>query len=357
MESVTLEQVIRSHIPLPAYPSAKGWYHVLCKVCMDHGKKGNRGGFKFENDTVAYNCFNCGHTAAYNPNEDTEISKNMKTVLRDFGIPDEEWQQVLLTSLSIKDTGATKTIQELKKRSIEPPEIPMPESFYFLKDASEDDKWAAIARDYLLYDRGIDPSSYPFMLSSKPKDPHMEKWRGRVIIPFYKNNHLIYYQGRDLVGNKVKKYESPPISKDRVIYGFDELFKNTDIPLYIVEGWFDARVIDGVAIIGNKISDAQIDWLNKSRRRKVYIPDRFGDGHQAAKQALDEGWSISTPEIGSCKDMSAAVQKYGKMYVMKSIVDNTADGFAALTQLGIYCDQSKRTKKNKKSPEEKRRHL
>lgn len=141
----------------------------------------------------------------------------------------------------------------------------------------------------------------------------------------------------------MKKYESPSTAKDKVLYGFEKIFEHVDTPIYVIEGFFDAVAVDGVAIIGNELSDAQIQWLNRSQRKKVYIPDRTGDGQRSAKKALELGWSISTPDIGqSCKDMSDAVHKYGKMYVMKSLADNTADGFIASTNLGIYCEQKRR---------------
>lgn len=337
MESVTLEQVIRNYIPLPAIPSSKGWYHVLCKVCNDHGRKGNRGGFKFEGEAVGYNCFNCGHKATYDPAVDSELSPSMITVLNDFGVPKEEWQQVLFTNLKNRQEGKNKSSKTAAPINIEPKDLPVPESFYLLSEAGENDKWAIIARDYLIHDRKIDPSSYPFMLSSIPSDPKMRKWLGRLIIPIYKDQKLIFYQGRDLVGTKTKKYESPPVDKDKVLYGFGELFKDTDEPLYVCEGFFDAKSIGGVALLGNDISKAQQMWLNRSRRKKVYIPDQFGDGQIAAKRAIKAGWNVSTPDIGNCKDMNEAVNKYGLLYVMKTLADNTADGFTAQTNVSIYC--------------------
>jgi len=353
-ESANLESIIRQYVDLPAYPSGKGWYHVLCKVCNDHGRKGKRGGFKFEGDTVTYNCFNCSHAATYNPSRDADIPDKMKTVLRDFGIPDEEWQRLVLEGLRKKDQGLLIKGEHKKVRNIEPPALTLPNTFYYLKDAAEDDKWAMIARDYLEYDRGIDPDSYPFMLSVKTDDVRLMKWFGRVIIPIYKGEKTVFYIGRDLTDKSLKKYESPSESKDCVIYGFDKLFEHTDAPLYIVEGWFDAFAIDGVAILGNKISPEQADWLNRSRRKKVYVPDRFGDGHQAAERALQLGWSISTPDIGSnCKDMNDAVKRYGKLYVMKTLAENTADGFTALTRLGIYCEKSKPAKTGKATKSDK----
>lgn len=348
MKSKSLEQIINTYIALPNNPSAKGWYHVLCKVCNDHGRKGKRGGFKFEGNTVAYNCFNCGHSATYNPDVHETVSQKMQEVLKAFCVPEDEIQQLQFTSLTNWNHKTRKTKKQ-ENLDIEPSEISYPKTFYFLKDALPEDKWAIIATSYLL-ERGIDHLSYPFMLSSKTDDPKLKKWFGRIIIPIYKNGHVIYFQGRDLVGNKTRKYESPPFPKDKVLYGFDRLFEQTDAPLYIVEGWFDAFSIDGVAIFGNKITHEQAIWLNRSPRKKVYIPDRFGDGQIAAHQALNYGWYISTPDIGSnCKDMNDAVNKYGKLYVMKTLADNTTTGFFAETNLGLFCEQSTREKKNKKA--------
>jgi hypothetical protein len=314
---------------------------VLHTAC-DHGKKGPRAGFRFDGDAVAFHCFNCPLKAVFDPNEAGRegqplISKNMQHVLADFNIPEDEWQRVLFSVMKQRDAGFTANAIDSKPvESIEPMEIPLPETFYPLADADPDDKWAMIAR-YYLEDRNIDPSSYPFMLSTKTDIPHLKKWFGRVIIPVYKNEKLIYYTGRDLTGKAIKKYESPAVSRDRVIYGFDRLFENTEMPLYIVEGWFDAVVIDGIAIFGNEISPTKMKWINRSRRKKVYIPDQFGNGFQAAKQAIDAGWSISTPDFGDCKDVSAAVNKYGKLYVFQTLAQHTASGFEAELNARMYC--------------------
>ena len=122
------------------------------------------------------------------------------------------------------------------------------------------------------------------------------------------------------------------------MFGFDKLFVDTKQPLYIVEGWFDAFVIDGVAIFGNKLTKSQIYWLKSSPREKVYIPDRLGNGQGAATQALQQQWSISTPDIGNCKDINEAVVHYGKLYVLKQIVDNIATDFQGQLKISMYCD-------------------
>ncbi len=340
----TLEEVIRQFIALPP-ATAKGWYYVLCKVCNDHGRKGKRAGFRFDGEKTGYNCFNCGHAATYDPDKHDRISKNMKIVLDAFQIPDTEWQMVSLKNMERQG----KTSDAPRPVSIEPRELTFPKSFYPLAEAAEDDAWAEIARYHLEDKRCIDPNSYRFMLSGPSQDSQVVKWRGRLIIPIYKGEKLIYWQGRDLTDRALQKYLSPPDERDRVLHGYDEIFRETENPLYILEGWFDAFVIGGVAILGNKILEPQIKWLNRSHRKKVYIPDRLGDGHKAALQALSLGWHISTPNIGDCKDISAGVKKYGKLYVMKSIVEHTAIGFAAETNLGVYCDKGSSKKEDQES--------
>lgn len=312
-----------------------------------------RAGFKFDETAVGYNCFNCGHKAVYDPNDSAGMPVPMVKVLESFNIPDDEWKQVLLTSMARNNQGSTNIEPKIIHIDIEPKEIELPKHFYPLETG--DDKWTVIARDYLEFERGVDPDCGPFYLSTGQGDKQAARWKGRLIIPVYKDNKLIFYQGRALVDMQ-KKYLSPSSPKDRIIYGFDKIFENTETPLYVVEGWFDAYAIDGVAVFGNQLSDEQIKWLNRSRRQKVVIPDRLGDGHLLANQAIDLGWKISFPDVGDCKDTSAAVKRFGKLYVMKTIVENTMSGFMAQTAVGVYCKsgQNKGKAKNKKTRQGKR---
>jgi len=354
--STSLEDLIRKYVSLPATPSSRGFYPILCKVCNDHGKKGDRAGFRFDHGgVVGYHCFNCSHAAKFDPEQiktkrSKRISPKMRQVLEAFSIPDDELKEMIFNLL--KDTGHTGVKGEpdiLPAKSIEPKEIPQPKHFYRLDEAGPEDKWAEIAIDYLEHDRGIDPKAYPYFLCRKTGVETIDKWVGRIIIPIYKNGKLIYYQGRALNNDK-KKYESPAQPKDCVLYGFERLFEHSDTPLYVVEGFFDAYLIDGIAILGKELTEEQAQWLDRSKRRKVFIPDRQGGGSKAPALAfIDRGWSISTPDIGSCKDINDAVKKYGRLYVMKSIADNiTADRFTAQTRLGVYCEVEKSDQGKKK---------
>lgn len=88
---------------------------------------------------------------------------------------------------------------------------------------------------------------------------------GNIVIPFFRNGELIYYQIR-FTGNSSIKYYFPPISA-KPIYCIErgEEFKHKII---IVEGVFDAiaALIQcpdymPVAVLGSSISDYQIEYL------------------------------------------------------------------------------------------------
>ncbi len=344
-----VEELVRTYVQLPNLPSGTGWFPVLCKVCNDHGRKGPRGGFKFEDEGVGYHCFNCGHKGTYYPHYKT-IPKDMLDVFVSFGIPDEEINKLRLTTLQERDeSGQATSSQKSRPLILNPSELPLPNHFYRLDEAKEEDRWAEIAR-YYLEDRKIDSRDYPFFLSTGilkqftgPESQKMafvraaQKWKKRVIIPIYKDNKLVYYQGRDLTERATKKYESPSARKDRIIYGFDHLFVDEDRPLYVVEGFFDAFHIKGVALLGNELTEPQIAWLNRSRRDKVYIPDKFGDGAKNAFKALEQGWRIALPDIGNCKDINAAIIKYGQLYVHNTLREFTYEGNQAEVPLNLYC--------------------
>jgi len=343
--NMSLEDIIKTYVPLGrAMPS--GWIPVLCKVCGDRGHKGKRAAFKFENEKIAYNCFNCKAKAGFDPHTNTKISDEMIRVLNDFGVPADEYRHVEFDLVSNHGKSAQRPKKSPIPANIEPAELVVPPHFYRLDDNAPRDIWYELSVDYLKYERGIDYHSYPFYLSTGGVHDWEEDWKGRIIIPIYKDDKLIYYQGRDLTNTKILKYKSPSEPKDKVMSGYDQVYRNTTLPLFVVEGFFDSFVIDGAGLLGNEVTATQLIHLKRSRREKIYIPDKFGDGHVAAQTFINNGWSISTPEFGSCKDVNEAVVKYGKIYVIKTITENIVSGERAQLALGVYCSDGKE-KENK----------
>lgn len=330
-----IEQLITNYNTFERKPNKKGWLPILCKVCNDHGKKGLRGAFLFTPETASYHCFNCNISATYSSTQEYELSGNLVKVLTSFGVSQDQINEI---NFNIRKNNPNSP-QKYKKKEIvlsNVKEIVMPHCCLPLKEAPPIMK--ECAELYLKEMRGIDPYSYPFYIGvEQPNDLISKRWDKRLIIPCYKDQTLVYYEGRDLTDKKEKKYISADVSKSNILYGFDKLFNDKDKPLFVCEGFFDALLIDGVAIFGNKLYPEIIQHLSLSPRTKVVIPDRQGDGYKLAEHAVNLGWKISIPDVSrDCKDINEAILKYGKLYVVKSIMDNICDGFEASLKINMF---------------------
>jgi len=338
-----LQEIIRTYISLgDATPS--GWHPVRCLACNDHANK-KRGGFKFEGDTVGYHCFNCPAKATYDPN--FKMSDAMRDVLAAFGIPEEELNGIILKDLAIRKGLKSP---EVKKESVfYPKEVKFPSYFERLK-VDPNNSIAVMAEEHLQTQRSMSLGDYPFFTGKNDGTKESKQWVARLIIPFYHQEKLIFYQGRDLLDNSTRlKYLSLAIPKGNVMYGMDEIHRKTDDPLYIVEGFFDAFHLGGVAVLGNELSTEQIKILNRTSRKKIILPDRRGDGHLLALCGIEQGWAIGMPEIGECKDICEAVVKYGKLYVLNSIIEKTFTGNEAKAQIFVLCKKSTHKGKSNKN--------
>jgi hypothetical protein len=266
----------------------------------------------------------------------------MLTVFDAFGIPKSDFNTAIFQGFVKRAANPNKGIDEKPSVPMVYNNLTLPEFFRPLITDGNGDIYDELACEYLI-NRGIDPTTYSFMSVDKEKCSFVNwvQWKGRLIVPYYRNGNLIFYQGRDMMQSDRTKYLSPKDSRDTVLYGYDELYSYTEKPLYIHEGFFDAFMVkDSVATFSNKFTDQQIEILNRCQRPKVVIPDRAGKGYLLANEAVKQGWSVSFPDIGSsCKDMNDAILKYGRLYVLKSIVDNTSSGFTAETLIKMHCKE------------------
>ena len=94
----------------------------------------------------------------------------------------------------------------------------------------------------------------------------------------------------------------------------------------IVEGVIDAILIDGISVQGNSVTPEQAHLLDKLGKRVILCPDRDSAGKQLIDQALELGWEVSIPPWhADCKDAADAVQKYGRLATVASIIKHASD--------------------------------
>lgn len=326
MHDTSVSDLVHSYVNFSHGLNSKGWSVCYCEVCGDGKRtKGPRGGWVFEGDMAFYHCFNCGIKENFDPHREYPFSKDMRKVFDAFGIPSKEYNAVAFRG---KLGNSSTKKPEHKHLAIQYHDIP--DHFYLLKDAPLSNVIANDARKFLREKYALTQDSYPFYLStgkSTDNSATVKALAGRLIIPYFKNGKLIYYQGRALNDGAAKKYLNMDIPKSNIIFNIDMLYRNLDRPLYIFEGVFDAIHVDGVAVMENSLTSNQIELLNKSPRKKIIVPDRKSDSKKLVLSGLDQGWGIALPEIGTNnKDICEGIIKFGKLHILNSLVNKTYYG-------------------------------
>jgi hypothetical protein len=336
MEYSSIEELVRSNVVFSGSVSASGWERLYCEVCGDGARtKGPRGAFLFEGDACFYNCFNCGIEGNFDPNREVPCSKHMWEILTSFGIQPREFNKLA------EDAKKANGIKVVKRQPLILPKIdPIPDYMKLLREFPKDSLIADEARRFLWTKYKMTEDDYPFYLSTgKSKEDHYiaKALRPRIIIPAMYHGDMLYWQARIFVGESKSKYISASVKNaTSVVFGMDNLTRHRHRPLYITEGFFDSWHVGGVATMTNRMKKGRIDTINRSARDKVILPDQNDDGMNLADQGIELGWGVSLPKIYPETDICGAINRFGKLYVMKSIIDNTYHGDRAKISLKIF---------------------
>jgi len=243
----------------------------------------------------------------------------MLVLLRNLGMPESDIKRLQLDAIRQKELADGPTLFISKTQVTRIPsfkECELPEGSELLEDilrSDNPDERAISAAKYLL-DRGI----YDFVDTYWSPHPI---FRQRVIFPFYQGERIVGYSGRDFTGKNEAKYMSKT-PKD-FLYNIDAIKRNRKY-LIVTEGTIDAACLDAVAIMSNEASDTQIDYINQFKGEVIVCPDRDKAGEKLIKQAIENGWSVSFPRWeDDLKDAGDAIQRYGKLYTLKSVIDGS----------------------------------
>ena len=151
----------------------------------------------------------------------------------------------------------------------------------------------------------------------------------RVLIPMYWKGELKGYTARAIDADVKPKFHSS--YEPNFVFNVDRQLKDSKFVI-VCEGPFDAMAIDGVAILGSQVSEVQADIIDSLGKEVIVVPDfdyeeyrgktRWA-GKSLIDSALEYGWNVSFPVWSDkCKDINEAVQMYGKLFVIKSIIDS-----------------------------------
>lgn len=306
--------------------SSSGWISFNAPCCVHNGESADtrgRGGLVMNPDGgTSYHCFNCNFKASYVPGR--HLSYKFRKLLSWLGADEGTIKRLVIDAIRIKElVEPEKLIEVEESEPINFKPRPLPEEarslfelldFYLLNDGKDIPENLNLSVEYLK-NRDVDFSQYDFYWT--PESAY--NLNKRVIIPFTWQNQIIGYTARAVVDNLKPKYHN----SHEPGYVFNTDKQQRDWKFVIVcEGPFDAMSVDGVAILSNHVSEQQADIIDSLGREVIVVPDADRAGVGLVDSAVEYGWSVSFPIWQKdCKDINDAVIKYGKLFVIKSILE------------------------------------
>lgn len=305
---LNVHSLLLDYLPARSTQTPSGWRTLNCPMCSDTRR---RGGVKTDGSRISYNCFNCEFKTSWSPQ--VGLSKKFRDLAARLGCPDSEIQQATLALMR----------HSAELRRLDP----------HGRDLGH--------HKFTVYDR---PDNAVDVMSLPDHDPVRmyaaqrgvlgltELWkldntlmRDRLTVPFWHNGELVGYSGRlvkDSPNKRTPKYlnnQSPGY-----VYNLDAFGQGDRKYIIVVEGVFDAILLDGVSVLSNRVSDQQASQINHTGCEVIVCPDRDQAGDALIQDALKHGWAVSFPPWQpGIKDAADAVDKYGRAATLNSIIHHS----------------------------------
>jgi len=303
-----VSDVLTLYLPGKRKTTPSGWTSFNAPCCVHNNENTDtrgRGGVIYEGDTVSYHCFNCGYKASWQPGRN--LSYKFKKLLQWLNTPDAD-----ITKLALDVMRENEGV-EVQQRKVELPTfgtVHLPEDSIRITDIKDFNKHSMAVVEYMAKrNLNLDDTNYYW-------SPQLG-YRERLIIPFTYEGRIVGYTART-VGESKPKYLTD--SQPGFVYGLDEQGHNKAFCI-LCEGPLDAIHVEGAALTGSDIGDAQALLLNRLGKDIYVVPDRDKAGSKLVEQAIDKGWHVSLPDwADGINDIGEAVEKYGRLYTLYSIV-------------------------------------
>lgn len=303
-----VSDTITAHLPAKRKTTPSGWTSFNAPCCHHNGNTADtrgRGGLISEGDTVSYHCFNCGYKASWQPGR--PVSNKLRKLLQWLNCTDDD-----ITRLTFDVMRLNEGV-EVQQRKIELPTfetVPLPPDAVKIADIKDFNKFSMAVLEYMAARHlNLDDTDYYWSPSLG--------YRDRLIIPFYYEGRVVGWAARTITADKKPKYLTE--TQPGFVYGLDEQ-RHTKLFAIVVEGQVDAIHIEGCALGGSEINDAQAMLINKLNKDIIVVPDRDKAGSKLVEQAIDRGWGVSLPDWNQeINDVGDAVDKYGRLYTLYSI--------------------------------------
>jgi hypothetical protein len=302
-----IQSTLLALLPPNRKQTSGGWESFNAVCCHRRGEKPDsrkRGGIKVDGDAWTYHCFNCGFKAGWSPGK--LLSSNTKNLFKWLGLNDLDVGKLNLVAMKHQEN-----MPNVKKAlNFTLHEVSLPEDSKLLTKWIEEGVDVTPMIEYIL-NRGMDIDWYDWMWSPAPG------YKDRLLIPFYQDGKIVGYTGRKITDGKPKYLTE---SQSGYVFNLDRQARDRKFVI-VLEGQFDAIAIDGVAIMTNEPNDTQVARLQSLGKEIICVPDKDQPGAKMLKHAIKNEWSVSLPPWGDdVKDVADAVNKYGRLYVLATIL-------------------------------------
>ncbi len=318
--------------------SNTNFINVNCPMCISRGETADRKqrcGIKNDHEGIGIYCFNCGFRTRFSPG--STLSKQMRQFLEGIGVPSREVQHINHKALQYRrmianSPEAMAVIPTIHRPNFQASSMPPGAQTlgeWAAADVNDPDFFEAV--EYL-YSRGDVIANAMEYYWTPDTENGMNR---RILVPFRFNGNIVGWTGRliDKASDRFPKYWSSVPSH----FLFNNEAMNSDRKYLIVEeGPFDAIATDGVATLGAKLTEEQAHWLNTCGKTIIVLADRDKSGQRLIDHALHHNWMVSFPKLkdghglknwwsDEVKDAAQAVNEYGKLYTVRSIVESATE--------------------------------
>ncbi len=304
-----VHRLLLDNLPIRTSKTPSGWNTMDCPMCSDKRK---RGGLITTGAKISYNCFNCGYTTGWEPNP--TLGKKYKDLATILGADQQEIHKVTIDLLKyaedLETESATDYVYNLQKFKTET----MPDTATIVDDLPDEHavKQYAIKRGLL----GL----YPLLYFED------KLYKQRLVVPFTYNNELVGWTGRHISPPDKQTPKYLHKMQPGYVFNIDRFADSKREIVIVTEGVFDAILVDGIAIQGNSVGPEQAHLIEKLGKRIIVCPDRDKAGIELMLQAAELGWEVSFPPWHvDVKDAADAVQHYGRLATVSSIIKHATD--------------------------------
>jgi hypothetical protein len=313
-----IQSALLAALPPRQKATPSGWTSFNAVCCHNNGEKRDtrkRGGVLTNPDGgFQYHCFNCNFKAGWTPGK--LFSQNTRRLFQWMGMGEADIGKLNLIALKLKDNQpiTKKELKfELEERGL--PEECRPIDTWIAEGAQDTELLNVI--QYLVDDRRVGWNWYNWHWSAAPG------YRDRVVIPFYQNGKIVGYTARKITEGKPKYLTD---AQPGYVFNIDAQHDHKEYVI-LVEGQFDAIAIEGCAVMHNEPNETQCSRINALGREVIVVPDKDKPGAKMLKAAIDNKWSASLPPWeDNIKDVADAVKRYGRLYVLSTILHYKVQG-------------------------------